>query len=69
MSNGGWLAPHRLVESLPIARVTGKPVLPMLADLLGVEDILLDLEATDKQQLFEAIAGTWSAHMRCRRPG
>jgi PTS system nitrogen regulatory IIA component len=55
MTNGGWLAPHRLVESLPIESVTGKPALPMLADLLGVEDILLDLDATDKHQLFEAV--------------
>jgi PTS system nitrogen regulatory IIA component len=55
MSNSGWLAPHRLVESLPIQSVIEKAALPMLADLLGVEDILLAMDAASKRQLFEEI--------------
>jgi PTS system nitrogen regulatory IIA component len=50
-----WLAPHRRVESVPLRQSVEKAALPALADLIGVEDILLELDVAGKDQLFAEI--------------
>jgi len=50
-----WLAPHRWVESGPLRQPVEKAARPALADLLGVEDILLELDVAGKEALFAEI--------------
>ena len=60
MNHREWLAPHRWVESAPPPQPAVEQA-PALADLIGIEDILLDLEVAGKDQLFAEIG----RHMEC----
>ncbi len=55
MNSRVWLAPHRWVESASLKQPVEKAASPALADLLGLEDVLIELDVADKEQLFAEI--------------
>ncbi len=54
-NRGSGPLPHRLLVSWRIHHPMEEPTLSTLADLLRLEDILLDLDVSSKPQLFEEI--------------